>query len=305
MRVLVTGASGFVGRALTQSLSRAGYHIRAAARDRAKIPAAEFVEAVRLPDLMRPVDWRPLLADVDAVVHLAGLAHVSTKIPVENYDRINRVATKELVLQASLAPQVRRLVFVSSIRAQTGPSADHVLTEEDVPQPVDPYGRSKLAAEAFVRGYGVPYTILRPTVIYGPDARANVAKLLRMASLPLPLPFGAFKSQRSLLALENMVSAIHFVLEHPATANQTYIVADPQPVSLADMIATLREARGLSPGLVRVPEKWVGASLRKLGKADAWERIGGSLVADITKLRESGWSPPTDTPHALAQLVRK
>lgn len=305
MRVLVTGASGFVGRALTQSLSRAGYHVRAAARDRSKVPAAEFVEAVPMPDLSRPVTWRPLLADVDAVVHLAGIAHVSAKVPKEQYDRINRLATKELALQASLMPNVRRLVFVSSIRAQTGPAAEHVLTEDDPPQPTDAYGRSKLAAEGFVRGYGVPYTILRPVVIYGKGARANVAQLARLAALPVPLPFGAFRKKRSLLALENMLSAIQFVLEHPATAGETYLVADPLPVSLAEMIATLRGARGRSPKLVSVPEKWVGASMRGIGKARAWERIGSSLVADITKLRDAGWRPPTDTRHALARMVRK
>jgi nucleoside-diphosphate-sugar epimerase len=305
MRVLVTGASGFVGRALTQSLSRAGFHVRAAARDRARIPVAEFVEAVQMPDLSRPVDWRPLLADVDAIVHLAGVAHVSAKVPEKDYDRINRLATKELALQASLVPNVRRLVFVSSIRAQTGPAAEHVLTEDDVPQPIDAYGRSKLAAEAFVRGYGAPFTILRPVVIYGKGVRANVAKLVRLASMPLPLPFGAFRRKRSLLALENMLSAIQFVLERPATAGETYIVADPLPVSLAEMIATLREARGRSPKLVAIPEKLVGASLRGLGRSEAWERIGSSLVADISKLREAGWHPPTDTRHALARMVRK
>lgn len=305
MRVLVTGASGFVGRALTQSLSRAGFHVRAAARDRSKIPPAEFVEAVEMPDLSRPVHWRPLLADVDAVVHLAGIAHVSAKVPDAIYDRINRVATKELALQSSLMPNIRRLVFVSSIRAQTGPSAEHVLTEEDEPQPVDAYGRSKLAAETFVRGYGVPYTILRPVVIYGQGARANVAQLVRLARWPLPLPFGAFRKKRSLLALENTLSAIQFVLERPATAGQTYIVADPLPLSLAEMITVLREARSRSPNLVPIPESWVGATMRGIGKASAWERVGSSLMVDITKLRDAGWAPAIDTRNALARLARK
>jgi nucleoside-diphosphate-sugar epimerase len=304
MRVLITGASGFVGRGLTQSLSKAGFHVRAAARDRSKLPAAEFVEAVQMPDLSRPVDWRPLLADVDAVVHLAGIAHVSERIAEDRYDRVNRIATKELALQSSLMPNIRRLVFVSSIRAQTGPAAEHVLTEDDVPQPTDAYGRSKLAAEAFVRGYGVPYTILRPVVIYGKGARANVAQLVRLARWPVPLPFGAFRKKRSLLALENMLSAIQFVLERPATAGQTFIVADPLPLSLAEMISTLREARGGSPKLVSVPENWVGAMLRGLGKASAWERIGSALMADITKLRDAGWAPPTDTRNALARMAR-
>ena len=305
MRVLVTGASGFVGRALTRSLSKAGFHVRAAARNLAGVPTAEFVEAVQMPDLSRPVDWRRLLADIDAIVHLAGVAHVSSDIAEARYDRINRLATKELALQASLTPNIRRFVFVSSIRAQTGPSAVHVLTEDDPPAPTDAYGRSKLAAEAFVRGYGTPYTILRPVVIYGKGARANVGQLVRLARWPLPLPFGAFDKKRSLLALENMLSAVLFVLEHPGTIGQTYIVSDPLPLSLAEMIATLRQAQGRSPKLMRFPQRLVGAAMRAIGKAEAWEKVNSALIADITKLRDAGWVPPTDTRNALTYLMRK
>lgn len=304
MRVLVTGASGFVGRDLTQALSKAGHGIRAAARDLSAIKPDVNIETVPLPDLSQPVDWRPLLRDVDAVVHLAGIAHVSTAITEERYDKVNRLATKSLALAASMTPSVQRLVFVSSIRAQTGPSSDRVLTESDTPAPTDAYGRSKLAAEGFVRGYGVPATILRPVVIYGPQARANVAQLMKIASLPFPLPFGAFSNKRSLLALANMISAIQFVLEQPATAGETYVVADQTPVSLADMISIMRRASGRKPGLIPVPPDWIGRALRTAGKADIWERIGSSLVADGAKLREAGWKPPVDTPEALATMVR-
>ncbi len=304
MRVLVTGANGFVGRPLTQALSNADYDVRAAARDTSAIARATNIEPVALPDLSQAVDWRPLLRDMDAVVHLAGIAHVSNTIAEEQYDKVNRLATKSLALAASMAPHIKRLVFVSSIRAQTGPSADHALTENDKPEPTDAYGRSKLAAEAFVRGYGVPATILRPVVIYGPEARANVAQLVKIAALPVPLPFGAFDRKRSLLALENMISAVRFVLEQPATAGETYMVADPTPVSLADMIAIMRKSRGRSPGLIPVPSTWIGSAFRAIGKTDVWDRIGNSLIADAAKLRAAGWTPPVDTPDALAALVR-
>lgn len=303
MRVLITGASGFVGQALTHALSGAGHSVRAAARDISGIPSTATIQPVSLPDLSQPVDWRPLLRDVDAVVHLAGIAHVSNEIAADRYDAVNRLATKSLALAASMTSNIQRLVFVSSIRAQTGPSSDHVLTESDAPAPIDAYGRSKLAAEAFVRGYGVPATILRPVVIYGPQARANVAQLMKIAALPFPLPFGAFRNRRSLLALDNMISAIRFVLEHGATAGETYVVADQTPVSLADMIAIMRKANGRSPGLMPVPPDWIGRVLRAANKADVWERIGSPLVADVTKLRDAGWIPPTDTPPALAELA--
>jgi UDP-glucose 4-epimerase len=304
MRILITGASGFIGRALTRALSGAGFDVRAAARDVAAVPSAPNVQAVALPDLSQPVDWRPLIADVDAVVHLAGIAHVPDNARDENYDRVNRLATKELALACSLNPNIRRLVFVSSIRAQSGPAADRSLTETDTPQPTDAYGRSKLAAEAFVRGYGTPFTILRPVVVYGAEARANMAQLRRAASLPFPLPFGAFGNRRSLLALDNLISALRFVLDTPSTAGETYIVSDPSALSFAEVIATLRKARGRSAALIPIPPGWVGAVLRAAGRPDVWERIGASLVADSSKLRHAGWQPPTDTPQGLSELIR-
>jgi len=304
MRVLVTGASGFVGRALTEALAKAGHSVRAAARETSAIAAGPNVEPASLPDLSQPVDWRQLLSGMDAVVHLAGLAHVSNDIPEARYDAVNRLATKSLALAASVTPSIRRLVFVSSIRAQTGPAADHILTESDQPAPTDAYGRSKLAAESLVRGYGVPATILRPVIIYGPQARANIAQLMKIAALPVPLPFGAFANRRSMLALSNMVSSIEFVLSQPATANETYVVADPTPVSLAQMIAIMRRAMGRLPALLPVPPRLIRAALRAAGKADMWERIGGSLVADAAKLRAAGWQPAIDTPEALALMVR-
>jgi nucleoside-diphosphate-sugar epimerase len=304
MRILITGASGFIGRALTSALSGLGHEVRAAARNMDTVPPAPNVQPVALPDLSQPVDWRPLIAGIDAVVHLAALAHVSDDIPDSAYDRVNRLATKELALACSLAPNLRRLVFVSSIRAQTGPAADKILTESDTPQPTDAYGRSKLAAEAFVRGYGAPHTILRPVVVYGSEARANMALLRRVAALPLPLPFGAFGNRRSLLALDNLISAIRFVLETPSTGGEIYIVSDPSALSLADTIATLRKAAGRSPALLPIPARWVGAALAAAGKADLWNRIGASLEADSGKLRAAGWRPPTDTARGLSALIR-
>ena len=139
---------------------------------------------VAVSDLARPIEWRPLLRDMEAVVHLAGIAHAGSGIAEEVYDRVNRAATAGLAAAAAKAG-IRRLVFVSSIRAQAGASSDHVLTEDDPPHPTDAYGRSKLAAEEAVRTSNVPFTILRPVLIYGPGVKGNLASLLDLVAVAL------------------------------------------------------------------------------------------------------------------------
>lgn len=303
MRVLVTGASGFVGCAVVPALATHGMTVRAAARDLRGVPPVPNVEVVALPDLASEIDWKPLLAGCDAVVHLAAIAHAGADISDEHYDRINHVATASLAHTAAQSG-ASRLVFVSSIRAQSGPSSDCILTESAPARPTDAYGRSKLTAEQALRHSGAAFTILRPVVMYGPGVRGNVASLARLAALPLPLPFGALTQPRSLLAVKNLASAIRFVLTTPATQGETYIVADPQPITLPDMIATMRQARGRAPNLISVPPQWIACALRALGRGDLWERIGGALVADAGKLRAAGWQPVTDTRTGLTAFAQ-
>lgn len=302
MRVLITGASGFVGQALTQALAGRDFPVRAAARHPADIPSIAQVEPVYLPDLGSGPDWTPLLQDIDAVIHLAGIAHAGPGIADDVYDRVNRAATETLA-QACAARNIR-LVFISSIRAQTGPAADHILTEADAPRPTDAYGRSKLAAEGAVRGSGGSYVILRPVVMYGPGVKGNIAALLRLANTPLPLPFAGFHETRSLLAVDNLVSAIRHALAEPLMQGETFIVADDEAVSLAEIIAMIRVAQHRKPNLFALPPNFFAAALRLIGRGDIWDRIGGSLVADAAKLRATGWRPEVNTRDGLAAMVQ-
>lgn len=299
-RVLVTGATGFCGLPLVARLAAAGYEVRAAVRRAPSPPLPAGVETALHPDLAGPVDWAPLLAGVDAVVHLAGIAHVTRDIPEDRYDLVNHRATAALA-QAAQQAGVQHIVFVSSIRAQSGPAADHVLTEAAMPRPSDAYGRSKLAAEAAVAAAGVPFTILRPVLIYGAGLKGNLATLARLAALPIPLPFAGFANRRSLLSVDNLVGAIRFSLDTPAARGETYVVADPQPITLAEIVAALRPG---PPRLFALPHGLVATAAHLVGGADAWDRLNGELMAFPGKLMAAGWVPTADTKAALRSAAQ-
>jgi nucleoside-diphosphate-sugar epimerase len=300
----MTGASGFIGRAAIAAFAQHGYALRAAVRRPPEPAFPGGVEVMLHPDLSQSFDWRPLLDGVDQVIHLAGIAHAGRGVAAELYDRVNRLATAQLAVAAAAAG-VKHFVFVSSIRAQSGPAADHPLTERDEAAPTDAYGRSKLAAETAVRSAGVPFTILRPALLYGPGVKGNFALLLRAARSPWPLPVKDFVSRRSLLGVENFVSALSFVLATPAAMGETYVVADPgMPPRLPDVIVTLRKAQGRRPLVLPLPPRYVEIPLRLMHRDDLWERLGGNLRVDPGKLIEAGWQPAHDTRSGLAALAQ-
>ena len=301
-RILVTGASGFIGRALVTELAEAGHCVRAAMRQPADV-FPRSVEVVAVSDLTRPVEWRALLKGIETVVHLAGIAHAGPGIAEEAYDRVNRLATAELA-NAARAIGVRHLVFVSSIRAQCGPSSAEILHETDPARPTDAYGRSKLAAEDAVRAADVPFTILRPVLIYGPGVKGNFARLIGLAQTAWPLPLGLCRNRRSLLARQDLIAAIHLVLQSSAARGETYIAAEPTPLTLAEIVAALRAGAGRPPGLLPVSPALVALALRAAGRGEEWERLGGSLVADPAKLLRAGWQPAVDTRSGLAALTQ-
>jgi nucleoside-diphosphate-sugar epimerase len=302
-RVLVTGASGFIGRPLVSALDGAGYAVRAAVRDRGGQNFPSGVEVAALPDLAAPVDWSPLVAETDAVVHLAGIAHVGPGIAESLYDRVNHLASAELAC-ASAAAGVKRFVLMSSIRAQAGAVADQPLTEADVARPTDAYGRSKLAAEAALRASGVPCTILRPVLVYGPGVKGNLASLTRFAALPIPMPFARLTNRRSMLALDNLIAAVRFALDDARAVNETFIVSDPGALSVAETISILRSALGRNPALLALPPGLMSMLLGLIGQRASFERLGGTLIAEPTKLLGAGWCPRAETKAALGEMAQ-
>lgn len=299
-RVLVTGASGFVGRHLVRALVAEGYQVRAASRGAA--PPMPGVEPVAIADLGAAIDWRPLLDGVDHVVHGAGLAHADGDIPEERYQAVNTQATLDFA-RAAQAAGVERFVFLSSIRAQSGPVGERPLSETDAPAPTDAYGRSKLAAEQGLAELDLDWIALRPVLVYGAGVKANMAALLRLARLPLPLPLGGLTAQRSLLAIENLCGAVAFALSGACPPRRSYIVADPEPLSVAGMLAAMRAGLGRGPGLIAVPPAMLQLAAWLAGRSSAYERLAGGLVASPAALLSAGWRPRVETRAALARLA--
>jgi nucleoside-diphosphate-sugar epimerase len=286
-RVLVTGSDGFIGRHLVPYLAAQGYKVIAASRTASAFEDPNIVP-VRLPDLSLPFDWQPFLQHCDAVVHLAGIAHQFAFDDL--YDRVNHQATAALA-DAAFRCGTNHLVFVSSIAAQSGSSSDHELTEDEPPKPNNAYGRSKLAAEKAVGAAGVSFTILRPVVIYGEGAKGNFAVVFRISRLPIPLPLGKLKARRSVLSIQNFNSAVGTALSNSRARGETFIVSDPTPVTVADLVARHRASLGRSPWLLPIPERWLELSLKAVRQRAVWERLGCPLVANPSKFLAIGWKP--------------
>ncbi len=285
--LLVTGSNGFVGQHLVKYLADRGHNVIASSRSLLKFNHPN-ITTVQVADLTTDFDWHPLLSRCDTVVHLAGLAH---KFADDHLYNLVNVEAVEALTQAARACGTKHIVYVSSIAAQSGSYSDVNLTEADTPKPSNAYGRSKLAAEVIVRAADVPFTILRPVVMYGAQEKGNFALMRRCARLPIPLPFGGLCAPRSVLSISNFSSAVDFVLKDSRSIGETFIVSDPDTVSVAEMITAYRTVLGKRPNLLQVPEKFIKAAFYLLGQQGMWERVGCPLLAPPTKLLQMGWRP--------------
>ncbi len=301
MLLALTGATGFIGQHLLHELPKRGHRLRVLLRRPAAAPM-EAASAV-IGDLARPQNMSAALEGVDAVIHSAGLARTMSGVPEDDYRVLNTEATIGLARAARHAG-ARRFIFLSSIRAQCGPTADRPQTEAMEPRPTDAYGRSKLAAERGLAELDLDWAALRAVLVYGPGVKGNMARLMRLARTPLPLPVGGLRGRRSLLALENLTAAIEVLLTAPGTLRRAFIAAEPQPLTIAEMIAAMRGGLGRRANVFPLPPGLLKLVLRAAGRNDVYERLSGSLVADPSALMRLGWAPPVATANALAQLMR-
>ena len=311
MRVLVTGASGFVGRTLIHTLSLRSHEIvaamRAAPSDR-DTPS----NSVAIGDINATTNWSAALHGADAVVHLAARVHVmrDTAIdPLAEFRRVNTDGTLNLARQAAAAG-VKRFIFLSSIGVNgNSTSQGKIFTENSASLPHDPYSVSKHEAEVGLRAIskstGMEIVIIRPTLVHGSKAPGNFGKLTRLVSKGLPLPLASIDNRRSLVGIDNLVDFIVTCLEHPAAANETFLVSDGEDLSTPDLIRRMAHSMNRPARLLPVPKYVLMAAASMFGKRDMAQRLCGSLQVDISKSRTLlGWNPPVSVDEGLRRAVK-
>lgn len=311
--VLVTGASGFIGKNLCARLSNDGLHVRGALRSadqRAKRSGGW--RQIVIGKVGAATGWDAALQEVEVVVHLAARVHVvrdGASHPLAEFRRVNVAGTLNLARQAADAG-VRRFVFVSSIKVNgEETAAGQFFTEKDAPAPQDAYALSKWEAEQgllqLAAETGMEVVVIRPPLVYGPAVKGNFFAMMRWLAHGVPLPLGAIHNQRSLVALDNLIDLIATCIDHPAAANQIFLVSDGEDISTTDLLQRTAAALNRPARLFPVPQKIVIAGLKFLGKAYLAQRLCGSLQVDSGKARRLlRWLPPVGVDEGLRKTAQ-
>jgi UDP-N-acetyl-alpha-D-quinovosamine dehydrogenase len=300
VRILVTGAAGFIGRTLGRRLAECGHTVRGTTRD-AAAPIAG-VELLPIGDIGPQTDWSRYLAGIDVVVHLANRAHRQRIDPPAGFEP----AAAAALAAAAAAAGVRRIVYMSSIRAMgEATRRGRPFRVGDPPRPRDPYGRGKLATErALSRAAqegGLEHVILRPPLVYGPGVRANFRALIRLAASRLPLPFAGVDNRRSLIFLDNLVALTAQACVDPAAAGRVLLARDAVDLSTPELLRALAAGLGRPARLYAVPNAVFTMSRALPGIGRRIARLTQSLQIDDAATRaELGWRPSIDAEEALA-----
>jgi nucleoside-diphosphate-sugar epimerase len=270
------------------------------------------VEQVIVGSLAVDTVWREALEGMDAVVHVAARVHVMADTaadPLAEFRRVNVAGTLNLACQAALAG-VKRFVFLSSIKVNGEcTQSGRPFCADDKPGAQDPYAISKLEGELglmeIAANTGMEVTIIRPPLVYGPGVRANFLSMMQCLQRGIPLPLGAIRNKRSLVALDNLVDLIITCLGHPAAANQVFLAGDGEDLSTTELLRRMGLALGKSVRLVPIPHSWLKVGATLLGRRDLAQRLCGSLQLDISKARVLlGWKPPISVDEGLRRAAQ-
>ena len=303
--ILLTGATGFVGRELPTYFGARGAAVRSTVRRPGR--GGDVVVGDIGPD----TDWSAALTGVDVVIHLAARVHVMKETaadPEGAFDRVNVRGSLALARQAAAAG-VRRLVYVSSIKVNgEGTAPGRPYRANDMPNPVDPYGRSKWKAETALRQFalesGLELVIVRPPLVYGPGAGGNFLALIRLVDRGIPLPFGAIDNRRSMVGMENLHSLLLAAARHPQAPGRTFLVSDDRDISTPGLVRLIGQALGRVPLLMPVPPALIELLGIIPGKGAAVQRLLSSLQVDIGETRSVlDWVPAASVEESVAAAV--
>ena len=303
MKVLVTGANGFVGKRLCEVLASRRFDVVSTTRKAAP-------GCVAVGDLDGQTAWGTALQRCDSVIHLAARVHVmsdNASDPLKAYREVNVEGTINLARQAAEAG-VKRFVFVSSIKVNGESTGSHPFTADAVPAPLDPYGRSKMEAEIALRAMGketgLEVVIVRPPLVYGPGVKANFHNLVKLVDRGIPLPLGSASGRRSMVALDNLVDLLIRCLEHPDAPGETFLVSDDSDMTVRELVELIAAAMEKRVVLFPVPPRIIRGAARILGKPAVADRLFGALQVDITRTRKKlDWTPPVTPDHAIRKTV--
>lgn len=307
-RILITGATGFLGSALCKELEKSTCLIRPIVRS---IANNSHKNAQAVGDINGETDYKNVLTGIGTVVHIAARAHImndETTDPLAEYRKVNVDGSENLARKAAAAG-VKRFVFISSIKALgESTTGAEPYSEKMIPAPEDPYGQSKYEAEEVLKQVaadtGMEVVIIRPPLVYGAGVKANFHSLLRLSSLPIPLPFALVHSKRSMIYVENLVDFIICCVDHSNAANQTFLVSDGEDLSVKSLITCIRKAMGKSSLLLPVPIIFFKLVGKLTGKSGVIDRLVGELQVDSSKACELlGWTPPKSVEQGIAATV--
>jgi nucleoside-diphosphate-sugar epimerase len=310
MKVLLTGANGFVGLRIAQLLqSSPRISLTAAVRTQVDIPGAQIIQ---IENFDTHVDWLAALKDQNVVIHTAARAHIlesNAMASLPAYRSINVDSTINLAKQAAEAG-VKRFIFISSIKVngeKTNPG--HPFKAEDIPQPEDAYAVSKWEAEQGLEQLAsateMQIVIIRPPLVYGPRMKGNFAWLSKLISKGVPLPLGLIKNKRSFVYLDNLVDLIITCIDHPGATNQTFLVSDDYDLSTTELVEAIKFAMGKRTVLLPIPSEVINFCANLCGRRALSQRLLGNLQVDMTKTKIIlGWQPPFSAEEGLVECYR-